>query len=147
MFAAGHAHRPQQIERTTVVSAKVVQVGDVVVRLRDEERHALACAVLARPLVGRHCALEVVERGEHDGHVVQNRGDAFHIMEHHQAFVGALVAFERLGHPILAMKDVGDVQIQPRQAVVVVQGCEDIACTLGGMMCPLVLTQQHQRLD
>ena len=73
--------------------------------------------------------------------------DAFDIMEYHQALVGALVAFERLDQPILAMKDIGDVQVQPRQAVVVAQRCEDVAGTVGGTMCPLVLAEQHQRLD
>ena len=124
--------RAIQLQRPRIFTAQIVQVGDVVVGLRDEERHLVAVAIRPRRVVGLQRAGEVTEIDLTEGHVAQDGRDVLRLADRGQLLVRAAIQRQRLVEPILPGHDVGDVAVETSQIDGRAVLLEERSCFCGG---------------
>jgi hypothetical protein len=137
----------QHFDGPAVFAAEIVQVGDVVVGLIAQQRHAVALARFAGFLITLERAGKVIQADQAHRHVAKDDGDALGVFVRQQASVSALVVSDGFLETILAVKDVAEVDFKPRETPRVVETGEDFlgaVCRFEGF---IVLTQQDERLD
>ena len=138
---------PEHLQRTAVFATKVIQVGDVVVRLIAKPRHVVLDAQFASSLITVQRLAKVVQADQAHGHVVQRYRGIFPFLVLGQRLIGALVVRQGLFESILPMKNVADIVFQTGCALAFAQTGEDLARTLSGGKRPIVFAQQDQRLN
>ena len=144
---AFHAGGAQHFDRATVFAAEIVKVGDVVVALGHEQRHAVADAHLPSALVGGERAREIIQRNQADSHVVKRDGEAFGIAKRQQHLVGALVAGEALLETVLAVINVAEIDFDVGPTLVVAQVAKDFLGVLRCRESLIVFSEQDERLN
>ena len=130
-----------------VLTAQIIEIGNVVIRLCHEKWHVVLFAEGTRPAIGRHSTRKIVEANQADGHVAENDGDSFRVFVRQQARIGTLIVSDRFFKAILTVIDVADVDFQTGQPPGVVQTSKYLLSTLRGLKCLVVLARQDHRLD
>ena len=104
-----------EFDGSRVFPPQVVQVGDVIVRLGNQQRHAVLLAIGASFLIGLQGLSELIQADVAHRQVAQRDGDIFRLAPLAEFAVGALVGLERFREAILTVQDIADVQFQARQ--------------------------------
>ena len=107
--------RAVQLQRPGIFTAQVVQVGDVVVGLRHEERHLVTVAIRPGGVVRLQRAGEIPEIDLTERHVAEHRRDVRRLADRGKLLVRAAIERQRLLEPILPGLDVGDVAVETSQ--------------------------------
>ena len=144
---AGAASRIERLDCAAVFPAQVVQVGNVVVGLRDQQGHAVLFADRAGSPVGGECPGKVVQADEADGHVAENHSHGLVVLVRRKALIGPLVMREGFLESILAVIDVADVDFEPRQAEGLIEPGENIPRPVRGIEGAVIFAKKNQRLD
>ena len=149
-IARGFARTPRRVQhfdRLRVFPAQAVEVGDVVVGLRDQQRHVVLLANRARPLVGGEGARKIVEADQAHGHVAEHHGEALRVPVGHQSLVSSLVVRKGFFEAVLAVKNVAGIDFQARKAPGLVEPREDVSGAPPRGGGPVVLSHEDERLD
>ncbi len=144
---AGAAGGVEGFDGVAVFAAKIVEIGDVVIRLGHEERHVVFVTEGAGTLVGGKGAGKIVEADEADGHVAEDDGDAFRIFVRHQFAVRVFVVRDGFFEPILAVVNVADVDFKAGEAPAIVKARENFAGALDGLKGLVVFADEDQGLN
>lgn len=144
---AGAARGEEHFDGAAILTAKIVEIGDVVIGLIAKQRHVVADAKLASFLVTIEGLGEIVQADEAHGHVVESDGDALPILVFGKDFVGALVVEHRLFEAVLAMEDVADVVVEAGDTASFAEFGEDFPGTFGGFEGAIVFAEQNERLN
>src|SRR3569833_3614157 len=139
VLAVGFANPAKEIEGLRELAAQIVQVGDVVVGLGGEQRHAVLLANGAQLPVSTEGARVVIESDLTDGDVVQCYTDCFGVTEGKQLIVSEGVGIESLAKLIAAVVDVRDVDVEAGQTEGFAEFGEEAAGALGGCECAIVV--------
>ena len=104
-------------------------------------------AVHARPFISGERAFEVVEDDQADRHVVQRDADAFGVAEGQELLERPFVPLERVRKTILAVEDVGDVDVEAGARAPVAQSLEDGGRAFRRIECARVIAAQDMGLE
>src|SRR5260370_12988864 len=149
-IASGFPGAPGGVEcldGAAVLAAKVVEIGNVVIRLGHEKRHVVLLAEGAGSLISGQGARKIIKTDQADCHVAEDNGDAFGVFVRHQFGVSALVVCDRFFEPVLAVIDVPDVDFQASQAPWIVQTRKYLPGAISGLKRPVVLAHEDHGLD
>src|ERR1700674_1223488 len=148
--ASGFAGAPRRIERldgTAILAAEVIEISNVVIRLRHEERHVVLRAERTGSPVGGQGPRKIIEADQGDRHIAEHDGDSLRIFVWHQFGVSALVMRDRLFEAVLAVIDVPDVYFQAGQAPWIVQTRKNFPRTVRSLKPLCVTNREDHRLD
>ena len=120
----------KHLDGTAKLSPQKIQIGDVVVGIRDQDRHAFLLAVLARDPVELQCLGKIIQADIAQRQVAEHSRQTFGIIVPQQFLVGAPVKLHRFGEPILPVVDVPNINFQPCHATGVALLQEDLARAL-----------------
>ena len=76
---AGAARRKQRFDGPAVLTAQIIEIRNVVIRLCHEKWHVVLFAEGTRPAIGRQSTRKIVEANQADGHVTEDYGDPFRV--------------------------------------------------------------------
>ncbi len=137
----------QHLDGAPEFTAQKIQVRDVVVGIRDQDRHAFLLTVLASLAMEIESLGEIVQADAAEREVAERSGNALRVVMLDQFLVGTLVEFHCLGKAVLPVIDISDIDFQPRQPSDVALFLEDRSRTFARRECVVVAPQQEQRLD
>src|ERR1700691_3177548 len=106
----------QHLDGASILASQKIEIRDVVIGIRDQNRHASLRALLAGNAVKFQSFRKVVQADIAKGKIAENRGQRLPIVMLQQFLVGTLVKCERLGEAIASVVDVAKVDFEPRQA-------------------------------
>ncbi len=144
---AGAPRRVELLDSDAVFAAEIMEVRDVVVGLRHQQRHAVLLAQLASLLVAIQRSGKIIQINQTHRQIAEDGGHCFAVFVGHQADVGALVVCDRFFEPVLAVIDVANVDFQPRQAPCIVEPRKDVPRAFGSLKRPVILAKEDQRLN
>ena len=147
VFLALLPRGPQHLDRPAVFAAQIVKVGDVVIALGHQQRHAVLDAHFARPLISRQGPRKIIQRNQAHRHVVQRHRQPLRIAKRQQHFVRALVARQPFLKTVLPVVNVPHIDLNVRPAFVVAQFPEDFLGLFRRGKRLIVFSQQNERLD
>ena len=147
IFFAFEPGGTEHFDGPAVFATKVVEVGDVVVGLGDQQCHTLLHAHFTGALVGGEGARKIVQGDQTNRHVVERDREAFGIPQRDQGFIGALVTSEAFLKAVLAVVDVAEIDFDVREALAVAELRENLFGAFGGFKRLVVTPQQDQRLN
>src|SRR6202521_1241049 len=148
--ASDFTSAPRRIERldgTAVLAAEVIEISNVVIRLRHEERHVALLAERAGSPVGGQGPRKIIQADQADSHIAEDDCDSLRVFVWHQFGVSALVVRDRLFETVLAVIDVSNVYFQTGQAPWIVQTRKNFSRTVRSLKRLVVLTREDHRLD
>ena len=146
-FFADLASGPQHFDAPVVFSPEIEQISDVVVRLRNGERHIVFLAKGACALVSGKSSVEIIKTDEANRDVMQGSCNSFEVLVGQQALQRALVAGERLGKTVLTVENVSNIDLQARQSQGFSAALEDLSCPIRSSIAALIVSQQDERLN
>src|SRR5258708_592671 len=149
-MGGGFTGAPRGVERldgAAVLAAKVVEIGNVVIRLGHEKRHVVLLTEGAGPLIRGQGTRKIIQTDQADCHVAEDDGDSFGVFVRHQFGVSALIVRDRFFEPVLAVIDVPDVDFQAGQAPRIVQTRKYLPGAAGSQKRLVVLAHEDHRLD
>src|SRR5260370_29668147 len=109
---AGASRRIERLDGTAILAAEVIEIGNVVIRLRHEERHVVLLAERAGSTVDGQGSRKIIQADQADSHIAEDDGDSLRVFVWHQFGVSAFVMCDRLFETVLAVDDVPDVYFQ-----------------------------------
>ena len=122
----------QHVNCAAILTAQKVEIGDVVICLRDEQRHAVLLAMLARMLMGLKRFVKMPETDEANRKIAEHRRDAFAVSVLDHAIVSTAVTCQRICEPVLTMDHIPSIDLETRQPQFVAKLHEDNPLALGG---------------
>src|SRR6266850_19709 len=138
---AGAPGGVQRLDGAAVFSAQIVEIRDVVVRLRDEQRHIVLLAERTRSLIRRERTRKIVETDQADGHVAEEYSESLGVLVRHQTCIGALVVRDRFLEAVLTVIDIADIDFEPGQTPGIVQAFKYLAGAFRRLKRLIVFTQ------
>ena len=122
----------KHMDGTAKLASQKIQVGDIVVGIRDQDRHAFLLAVLARDPVEFQCLGKVIQADVAQRQVAEYGRQTFCVIVLQQFLVRTLVKFYSFREPILPVVNVPDINFQPRHATCVALLQKDLAPAFPG---------------
>src|SRR5882724_10282187 len=141
------ASSPHHRDRPAVLPAQVIQIRNVVVGLRYEQRHAVLFAKLARLLIRIERARKLIEADVACGHIAENRRNSLWILLRRQPLVRAFIARQCLSKPVLPEMDIAYVDLETGEPPGVALGGKNLARPVARRKSTAVFAHQKQRLD
>src|SRR5262249_52172194 len=122
----------QHLDGPSVFSAQKVEIGNVVVGIGNQDRHALLFAVPTSLAVHLQRLRELVQVHVAEGKIAHDGRQSFGIVERNQLVVSALVTNQRVGEAVLAVIDVADVDIEAGEPQAVTLPGEELTRAISG---------------
>src|ERR1700675_1782950 len=148
--ASGFAGAPRRIERldgTAVLAAEVIEISNVVIRLRHQKRHVVLLAERTGSPVGGQGPRKIIQADQADRHIAEDHGDSLGVFVWHQFGVSALVMRDGLFETVLAVIDDPYFYFQACQAPGIIETRKNFSRTFCSPKRLVVLTREDHRLD
>src|SRR5205814_1288154 len=135
----------EHLDRLTVFTAQIVEVSDVVVGLRHQQRHLVGGAEPARVLISRERLAELIKTYVADSKIAEDYSQSFGILAALKLTIRALIVLEGVGKSVLTIEDVAYVDIKAGETPSVPLLGENLPGPTRGSKRALVFSQEHQR--
>ena len=146
-FFALFARSSIQLNRSRRFAAQVVEISNVVVSLKYEQRHALLLAVGPGFLIGFQCPRKIIQADVADGQIAECDGSILRFALGTEFVKGTLIEFECLFKAILAIKDIAQVAIETRQSQPVPVSFENLPSVRSAFEGFVILAQINEGLQ